>query len=146
MLAGAVLLDRGLCIFTGDKGRRAYRGKESFGSLLSSDSLALGAAQAPMTGARLRQPCGWQHVGAGIAALVALLCLGSSPAQCQTGGFGSPAPAPGQCNNNGPRVDCGEHTSLYLICFSGVPGAQRRCMSSETLLHASSVHGTWMDA
>lgn len=46
--------------------------------------------------------------------VVLALCVGSSLVRCQSpGGFGSPAPAPSQCDIAGPRKECGACSILF---------------------------------
>ncbi|EIE19743.1 hypothetical protein COCSUDRAFT_31111 [Coccomyxa subellipsoidea C-169] len=51
-----------------------------------------------------RRPC---LPSAALCALVVAASLGSALVRCQTGGFGSPSPGPGQCDASGPRQECG---------------------------------------
>ncbi len=71
------------------------------------DTLAIGAAQAPMASTSIRQTRTWRQLCAVVGIAAGLQLLGSVPAHCADGGFGSPAPAPGQCDVLGPRVNCG---------------------------------------
>lgn len=65
-----------------------------------------------------REWCPSRSSRANIYMLIVAISLGSALVRCQTGGFGSPPPGPGQCDATGPRIECGTCPHCYVFSFT----------------------------
>ncbi len=74
-----------------------------------------------------RPPC---LPSAALCALVVAASLGSALVRCQTGGFGSPSPGPGQCDASGPRQECGASADPFFMSIDVYMGSVTPSASS----------------